>query len=65
MQYRPSVAIRMNVNSASNMNTLHKTIITNLAQKQIAQQKKAPVALNAPMIMRVHNVRPGCGSCGK
>jgi hypothetical protein len=55
----------MNVNSASNVNTLHKTIIANLAQKQIAQQKKAPTALNAPMIMRVHNVRPGCGSCGK
>lgn len=65
MPYRPSVSIRMNVNSASNVNTLHKTIIANLAQKQIAQQKKAPTALNAPMIMRVHNVRPGCGSCGK
>lgn len=26
---------------------------------------KAPSALNAPFIARVHNVRPGCGSCGK
>ena len=25
---------------------------------------KAPSALNAPFIARVHNVRPGCGSCG-
>lgn len=26
---------------------------------------KAPSALNAPFIARVHNVKPGCGSCGK
>jgi hypothetical protein len=26
---------------------------------------KAPSALNAGMLQRVHNVRPGCGSCGR
>lgn len=26
---------------------------------------KAPSALNAGMLARVHNVRPGCGSCGR
>lgn len=26
---------------------------------------KAPTALQAPMLARVHNVRPGCGSCGR
>ena len=26
---------------------------------------KAPSSLNAPILARVHNVRPGCGSCGK
>ena len=26
---------------------------------------KAPSSLRAPFIARVHNVRPGCGSCGK
>lgn len=26
---------------------------------------KAPTSLNAPFIARVHNVRPGCGSCGR
>ena len=25
----------------------------------------APTSLNAPFIARVHNVRPGCGSCGR
>jgi hypothetical protein len=28
-------------------------------------QKKAPSSLQAPMLKRVHNVRPGCGSCGR
>lgn len=26
---------------------------------------KAPSALNAPIIARIHNVKPGCGSCGR
>ena len=26
---------------------------------------KAPSAINAPMLARIHNVRPGCGSCGR
>lgn len=26
---------------------------------------KTPSALNASMLGRVHNVRPGCGSCGR
>ena len=28
-------------------------------------QRKAPSALTAPIISRIHNVRPGCGSCGR
>lgn len=27
--------------------------------------EKKPNALNASMVGRIHNVRPGCGSCGK
>ena len=27
--------------------------------------KARPVALNAPMIDRVHKTRPGCSACGK
>jgi hypothetical protein len=27
--------------------------------------KATPSAINAPMLARVHNVRPGCGSCGR
>lgn len=28
-------------------------------------KKKVPDALNRSMISRVHNVKPGCGSCGR
>jgi hypothetical protein len=31
----------------------------------IANAKKPPSALNTAMIGRIHNVRPGCCSCGK
>lgn len=24
-----------------------------------------PVSLNAPMVSRVHNAKPGCSACGK
>jgi len=24
-----------------------------------------PTILNAPMISRIHNIQPGCGSCGR
>jgi len=27
--------------------------------------KSAPTALNASILARIHNVRPGCGSCGR
>lgn len=26
---------------------------------------KAPTALNSSIISRIHNVKPGCGSCGR
>ncbi len=26
---------------------------------------KSSSALNAPIIKRIHNVKPGCGSCGR
>ncbi len=31
----------------------------------VAPTKSAPSALNAAIISRIHNVRPGCGSCGR
>jgi hypothetical protein len=30
-----------------------------------APKPKGPQALNTSIVGRIHNVRPGCGSCGK
>ena len=46
----PSIQHRQ-INNANNMTSL--------------AVPKAPSALNAPFIARIHNVRPGCGSCGR
>jgi hypothetical protein len=63
--YRPSFSIKMDVNSGSNSNIYRQAMIANLVKTQQAQQAKAPSALNRSMVARIHNVRPGCGSCGK
>lgn len=56
------------VKSSFNMslsNTIyHKQTFTAPPLAQIQQNKVNP-SLNASMIGRVHNARPGCGSCGK
>jgi hypothetical protein len=31
----------------------------------LAAAPKPPSFLNAPMITRIHNIQPGCGSCGR
>ncbi len=36
-----------------------------LAANPSISAPRAPSALNAPILARVHNVRPGCGSCGR
>jgi len=37
----------------------------NLATTQTIAAPKAPTSLAAPIISRIHTVRPGCGSCGR
>jgi len=65
MPYRPSVSIRMDLNSGANSNIHRQAMLASLVKSQQAQQAKAPSALNGSMVARIHNVRPGCGSCGK
>jgi hypothetical protein len=55
----------MDISSGSHSNIYRQAMIANLVKTQQAQQRNAPSALNGPMVSRVHNVRPGCGSCGK
>jgi hypothetical protein len=65
MPHRPSVSIKMDVSSGSHSNIYKQAMVANLVKTQQAQQSKAPSALNGSMVARVHNVRPGCGSCGR
>lgn len=64
MPYKPSTVIKMDL-SHGNSSIYKQITIANLVKNQEMQQKNAPTALNSGMIHRIHNVRPGCSSCGK
>lgn len=36
-----------------------------LSQQPVVPKANIPTALNAPIISRIHTVKPGCGSCGR
>jgi hypothetical protein len=38
---------------------------SNLVSNQSMPAQKTPSSLKAPILSRIHNVRPGCGSCGR
>ncbi len=54
--------IFMNLN---NGNYSKKQIAAFQAKMASVSKPKAAQPLNASIIGRIHNVRPGCGSCGK
>ncbi len=54
--------ILMNLN---NGNYGPKQIAAYVAKMTPAPKPKAFQALNSSIVGRIHNVRPGCGSCGK
>jgi hypothetical protein len=57
---------RMTMNLANPNTQLRQNMAAYTASIAPAPLSKArPVALNAPMIDRVHKAKPGCGSCGK
>lgn len=39
--------------------------LASISGSSMIANRSAPTALNAPILARVHNVRPGCGSCGR
>ena len=57
----------------SNGNHLRQQVIQHERQINTASLATTPIlavpktssALNAPIISRIHNVKPGCGSCGR
>ena len=59
----PSIKINMNINGLNYHSTQHK--VMNLKQINEKSLPKVPSSLNSPMVSRIFNVKPGCGSCGK
>jgi len=53
-------------NGNNNYQLISRQINTaSLAASPAVSAPKAPSALNANFIARIHSVRPGCGSCGR
>ena len=59
--------LNMFISNGNHQLSVKRQIINNasLGVTPSMSSPKAPSALNAPFIARVHNVRPGCGSCGR
>ena len=49
----------------SSGNPSHAQIMSNNIANISLAPKQIPTALNAPIISRIHTVKPGCGSCGR
>ncbi len=56
--------IFMKLNNDNYTHTQISAYLTNLAAAP-KPKSGAAAALNSSIVGRIHNVRPGCGSCGK
>ena len=55
--------VKMNI---SNLNYAYSRSMYNPNSNQVnIAPKPKSSSLNSPMVSRIFNVRPGCGSCGK
>jgi len=59
----PSMKLNMNISGLNHIRAPFKNI--SYQSNMAPLPRKAPSALHAPMVSRIYNVRPGCGSCGK
>ena len=55
--------ILMNLNNNNYTRTQLAAYQANLAAASV--RPKGPQGLNTSIVGRIHNVKPGCGSCGK
>jgi hypothetical protein len=58
-------AFRMSMFLSNNRPTANQIKAYNANNASLAAAPKAPSVLHAPMISRIHNIQPGCGSCGR
>jgi hypothetical protein len=54
---------KINMEISNNNHILYQLRAIQAASTPIIS--RVPSSLNAPFIARIHNVRPGCGSCGR
>lgn len=59
--------INMFINNGNHQQIVQQRLLNtaSLAAAQTLAAPKAPSSLKAPIISRIHSVRPGCGSCGR
>ena len=57
--------VKLNMVIQNGSASLQQRVVFQKNSASLAIAPKAPSALNAPFIARIHNVRPGCGSCGR
>lgn len=66
INYNMPQKINMVISNGNPQPIIQRQISTaSLAYSPSFAAPKTPSALNAPILARVHNVRPGCGSCGR
>ena len=65
MPYKINMFLSNRNNIHYNNQQINVTNLANLATVTTIASRNAPSNLNAPIISRVHNVTPGCGSCGR
>ena len=64
----PSFRVKMNITTSEYgqyMQTYHSQQRRLAAAAPPLKQSLGRISLNSPMVGRIYNVRPGCGSCGK
>jgi len=62
---RKAPSMLMNLKNVNNISPVQMANLTNVATAPQIKSKSPPSALSAPIIARIHTVKPGCGGCGR
>ncbi len=55
----------MNISNNNNASIPIPRLYPNVSNLAATPVSAAPTSLNAPIISRIFNAKPGCGSCGR
>lgn len=62
---RKAPTMLMNLNNVNNISHVQMANLANIAAAPQIKSIPPPSALSAPIIARIHSVKPGCGGCGR